>query len=241
METVRSVILKAGEKHGIRRGGTRAYFSTPLENAWMAYPVPAIFTDERLRAYREWLPADSWEANVQLGGSLYAGSIEDYYQTPWCMGYEHIVKFDHEFVGREALEQSLKGPRRTKRTLVWNQEDVTKVFASQFGSGPVYKSLEFPTSFYGWPQADEVLSKRGERIGMSCFCGYNINERHMISLASIREDQAEIGTEVTLVWGEVNGGSRKPHVEPHEQFSIRATVSPAPYATATRERLRSTV
>jgi syringate O-demethylase/vanillate/3-O-methylgallate O-demethylase len=207
----------------------------------MSYPVPGIFTGEELRAYREWLPADSWEANVQLAGSLYTTDIEDYYQTPWCMGYDHIVKFDHDFIGREALEKSLLSPHRTKRTLLWNREDVMKVFASQFGSGPMYKHIEFPMSYFGWPQADEVVSLRGERIGMSCHCGYNVNERDIISLVSIREDHAEIGTEVVLVWGEVNGGSRKPHVESHAQINIRATVAPAPYAKTTRERLRSAV
>jgi glycine cleavage system aminomethyltransferase T len=242
METVRSAILEAGADHGIKRGGTRAYFSTVLENGWMSYPVPGIFTGEELRAYREWLPADGWEANVQLGGSLYTDNIEDYYQTPWDMGYQHIVKFDHDFIGREALEASLAKPRRTKRTLLWNREDVLNVFASQFEEGATYKSIEFPTSYFGWPQADEVLSSEtGERIGMSCHCGYNYNEKSMLSLVSIDEDHAEIGTEVTLVWGEVNGGSRKPHVEPHEQVRIRATVCPAPYASSTRERLRSTV
>lgn len=239
MEIVRGAILKTGEKYGIRRGGTRSYFSTVLENAWMAYPVPGIYTGADLAEYRKWLPADAWEANVQLGGSLYTNNIEDYYQTPWCMGYEHMVKFDHDFIGREALEASLKKPRRTKRTLLWNKDDVMKVFSSQFGEGPIYKHIEFPTSYFGWPQADEVLSADNERIGMSCHCGYNVNEREMLSLVSIREDFAEVGTEVVLVWGEVNGGSRKPHVEPHEQIKIRATVSPAPYAKSTRDRFKS--
>ena len=76
---------------------------------------------------------------------------------------------------------------------------------------------------------------------MSCHCGYNMNEREMLSLASIREDHALVGTQVVVVWGEVNGGSGKPHVEPHLQTRIRATVCAAPYSPATRERLRSSV
>ena len=31
-------------------------------------------------------------------------SIEDYYFTPWDLGYGSYVKFDHDFVGRDALE-----------------------------------------------------------------------------------------------------------------------------------------
>jgi hypothetical protein len=40
----------------------------------------------------------------------------------------------------------------------------------------------------------------------------------------IDEDVAD-GTDVTVVWGEEDGGSRKPIVERHVQTPIRATVS----------------
>jgi vanillate/3-O-methylgallate O-demethylase len=44
-----------------------------------------------------------------------------------------------------------------------------------------------------------------------------------------------------ITWGEVNGGSRKPHVERHEQTTIRAVVCPIPYSTAAQERLKATI
>ena len=43
------------------------------------------------------------------------------------------------------------------------------------------------------------------------------------------------GTQVELVWGEPNGGTRKPTVEPHVQTTIKATVSPAPYSEVARD------
>ena len=43
-----------------------------------------------------------------------------------------------------------------------------------------------------------------------------------------------IGTEVRVVWGEPDGGSRKTTVEPHEQIAVRAVVSPVPYAVTAR-------
>jgi vanillate/3-O-methylgallate O-demethylase len=46
--------------------------------------------------------------------------------------------------------------------------------------------------------------------------------------------EIEIGTEVHVVWGESNGGTRKKTVEPHEQFSVRAIVSPVPYSEPAR-------
>jgi vanillate/3-O-methylgallate O-demethylase len=44
----------------------------------------------------------------------------------------------------------------------------------------------------------------------------------------------ELGTEVTLVWGEEGGGSRKTTVERHRQIEIRAIVSPVPYSSMAR-------
>ena len=55
-ETVRA----AGKKHGLKQAGRLAYFSTPSEGGWMAYPLPAAYTDENLLGFRKWLPATSW-------------------------------------------------------------------------------------------------------------------------------------------------------------------------------------
>jgi len=41
-----------------------------------------------------------------------------------------------------------------------------------------------------------------------------------------------------VIWGEPGGGSRKTTVQPHEQFSVRAIVSPAPYSAVARESYR---
>ena len=40
---------------------------------------------------------------------------------------DSLVKFDHDFTGREALEKVAKNPKRKKVTLAWNGDDVTKV------------------------------------------------------------------------------------------------------------------
>lgn len=238
MHSVRSAIIDAGKKYGLKLGGTRTYFSTIFEFGWMPYPLPGIYTDERLRAYREWLSGDGWEANAQLAGSFYSPNIEDYYATPWDLGYGHILKFDHDFIGREALEKMAKQPKRSKVTLVWNRDDVLKVFASQFGNGPRYKALDFPVAYFGWPHFDEVRGGDGKLVGLSCHCGYSNNEGEMLSLTMISEAYAKPGTEVVLTWGEPNGGSAKPHVEQHEQVKIRATVAPVPYAQTVQKLKR---
>lgn len=239
LETVRAALLTAGEKHGIRESGTKTYFSGGIVSGWVPYPLPGIYTGEELRAYREWLPGDSWEATVQLGGSLYRENIEDYYWTPSALGYDRFVRFDHDFVGRDALEAAGSMPRRVRRVLKWRKEDMVRIYESQFVDGPDYKAIELPTAIFGWPQADEVRSLDGELIGMSQYCAYTVNDRAMISVGCIDEQHAEIGSEVVLTWGEADGGSRKPHVERHIQTTIRAVVCEAPYGQAAQHLKRS--
>lgn len=236
-DKVMARLLQAGEKHGLRRGGTIAYFSACAEGAWMSYPLPAIYTADDLRPYREWLPADGWEASSQLGGSFRSQNIEDYYVTPLDLGYDRILKFDHDFIGRAALEEMVKGPRRRNVSLVWNSEDVSRVFASQFEAGTPFKAMAMPIASYAFQQNDAVRTRDGELIGLAAFTGYTVNERLTISLAMVDERFATPGTEAVLVWGEPDGGSRKPHVERHRQAEIRVTIGPAPYAQEVR-RLR---
>jgi hypothetical protein len=57
----------------------------------------------------------------------------------------------------------------------------------------------------------------------------------MLSLGVIEEEYAVPGTEVTLVWGEPDGGTSKTTVERHRQFNVRALVAPVPYSRQVRE------
>ena len=71
-----------------------------------------------MKAYREWLSANCYEAGkASIGGSFVSDNIEDYYLTPWDLGYGPFVKFDHDFIGREALEKMADEPHRKKVTL----------------------------------------------------------------------------------------------------------------------------
>src|SRR5690606_14033367 len=126
-ERIRSAILEAGEEFGLVPVGSMGYSSANLESAWVPSPLPAIFTGEGMDAYRAWLPA---AGAGSLGGSLDSDDIEDYYVTPYDLGYGRSVAFDHDFVGREALERMAAGPTREKVTLVWNEDDVAGVFRS---------------------------------------------------------------------------------------------------------------
>lgn len=231
-QRVRSALLEAGQKHGLVQGGRLAYFSTPSEGGWLAYPLSALYTDPGLGAFRQWLPATCWAAKAQLSGSFVGSSVEDYYLTPWDLGVDRLLKFDHDFVGREALQAMVGQPHRRKVTLVWNKADVATIQGSLLQPGVPYKYMEMPVASYGFPQADAVFGPGGKRIGMSGFCGYSGNEAEMLSIAVVDEAHAAPGTQVTVRWGEPDGGTRKAQVERHLQFDLRATVAPAPYAAA---------
>ncbi|MEO8100772.1 MAG: aminomethyl transferase family protein [Acidobacteriota bacterium] len=234
-EEIRAAIVEAGKDFNLYQVGCRAYPSNTLESGWIPSPLPAIYTgDAKMKAYREWLPANSYEATGGLGGSLVSKNIEDYYTTPYELGYGPFVKFDHDFIGREALEKIAKNKHKRKVTFAWNSDDVGKVFRSMFEPGQeMYKFIDLPLANYASASYDRI-SLHGETVGSSMFAGYSFNERRMLSLGFVDDDVKE-GAEVLLTWGEPDGGSKKTTVERHKQLDIRAVVSPVPYASVVRE------
>ena len=144
------------------------------------------------------------------------------------------MKFDHDFIGREALEGLDPEAQRKKVTLAWNGEDVGEIFASLLDlEGPGYQFFDLPIANYGSSNFDSVVDADGNVVGVSMFTGYSANERRGLSLATI-DPEVEIGTELKVVWGEPNGGTNKSNVEPHTQKNVRVIVSPVPYAVTAR-------
>ena len=232
-EAVREALVEAGEGLGLRQVGGRAYSSNTLESGWIPSPLPAVYTGESLKAYREWLPAAGYEGSVSIGGSFVSDSIEDYYFTPWDLGYGHLVKLDHDFVGRDALEGMAVGEHRTKVTLALDDDDVTRTIASMLRETDRAKFVDWPSAVYSMHPYDAVTAD-GETVGISTWIGYSANEGKMLTLAVVDAAYAQPGTEVTLVWGEEDGGTRKPTVERHVQTEIGAVVSPVPYVESVR-------
>jgi vanillate/3-O-methylgallate O-demethylase len=234
-DKARDAILEAGREFGLEPAGARAYSCNTLESGWIPSPLPAVYTGEELRPYREWLGADSYEAINALAGSFVSDKIEDYYVNPWELGYGSFVKFDHDFIGRDALAAVTPETQRRKVTLAWNAEDVARLLAGPVDlNGPGYQFFDLPNANYGSSNYDSVIDAHGDLVGLSMFTGYSANERRALSLATV-DPGVPLGAEVRVVWGEPDGGSRKATVQPHEQFAVRAVVSPAPYSVMARE------
>jgi syringate O-demethylase len=236
-EAVREALVEAGEDFGLRRVGGRAYSSNTLESGWIPSPLPAVYSGESLKPYREWLPAEGYEGSASIGGSFSSAGIEDYYFTPWDLGYGSYVRFDHDFVGREALEEMAGDEHRRKVTLALDDEDVTRTIGTMFGRAERAKFIDWPSAVYAMHPFDRV-TVGGETVGVSTWVGYSANEGKMLTLAVVDADHAEPGTEVTFVWGEEDGGSARPTVERHAQTEIRAVVSPVPYVEVVRTSYR---
>jgi syringate O-demethylase len=234
-QAVHSALVEAGKNDGLTLVGGRAYSSNTLESGWLPSPLPAFYTgdSQMMKDFRAWADGNSYAGMCSVGGSHVPDSVEGYYLTPWDIGYGHIVKFDHDFVGREALERMANETHKQKVTLALDPEDVLRVMSSLYAKGERAKYFEFPSSVYAMHPFDEVRCN-GELIGVSTWIGYSSNEGAMLSLAMIDPAHVEMGKEVTLVWGEPNGGTSKPTVEPHVQTEIKAIVSPVPYSSVAR-------
>jgi vanillate/3-O-methylgallate O-demethylase len=233
-EEVKAAIIEAGMEFGIRQVGARTYPTSCLESGWIPSPLPAIYTGETMKGYRQWLTAQSYEATASLGGSFQSDDITQYYMTPADLGYGPLVRFDHDFVGREPLERIAGKERRQKVTLVWNGDDMARVFLTlSDDAGDIAKYIDLPLANYASLPYDKVVSG-GETVGLSTYTGYTYNERAMISLAVVDAGHSEPGTGLAVVWGEEGRGSSKPTVERHKQVEIRATVAPCPISEVAR-------
>ena len=121
-EAVRDALVEAGEEFGLRLVGGRAYSSNTLESGWIPSPLPAVYTgDEHEGLSRVAAGRRATRPRPRSAAASSPTNIEDYYLTPWDLGYGRFVKFDHDFIGREALEKMAEEPHRKKVTLALEQ------------------------------------------------------------------------------------------------------------------------
>lgn len=220
---VKEALMSAGEPLGLVHVGALAYPSAQTESGWIPAPTPAIYTAPSLLAYRKWLSLYTPDGQQPLHGSYFSENIEDYYRSPYELGYGRSISFNHEFLGRDALEKSKKDITRTKVTLVYDTDDVRRVF----GEDPEYILTR------AW-QRVEVSS---DLVGVTDFSALNDPAGTILSLSVIDKKYATPGTEVTVVWGDHPGPGTAPDADlgfPR----LRATVRPVPFNEWARANYR---
>jgi glycine cleavage system aminomethyltransferase T len=221
-QAVYQALLDAGAAFGIRRLGGRTKMINHVE---ACFPTPSVDYIPAMHGqgdYVEWTRArDPVFVNISriaTAGSQPIGDPRELHRSPVELGWMRNIKFDHDFIGRAALEPEVASPRRLMRTLVWNSDDVMDVYASLFREGDPFQVMELPRNLLGCIWIDKVM-QGGAVVGHSTSRCYSYHFRQMISLSTMDTAHADIGTPVTVLWGAPGGPQRE----------IRATVAPAPY------------
>jgi vanillate/3-O-methylgallate O-demethylase len=225
---VKDALLATGDKFGLVHVGALAYASASVESGWIPSPVPAIYTDPELADYRGWLPLFGIEGKRPLNGSFFSPDLEDYYVSPYDLGYGKSISFNHDFIGRDALEQVRESHKRTKVTLVLDPADVSAVLGADLGYYLTYARHRVEA---GAADAEPAV------VGMTHQTATIVASGTILALTLIDNEFATPGTEVTVVWGEHPG----PGTDTDADLgfpSIRATVAPAPYNAHARTLYR---
>ncbi|MCR4436364.1 MAG: aminomethyl transferase family protein [Clostridiales bacterium] len=229
---VYNAIWEAGKgEYKMKKLGYQAYMLNHTEDGYpqATYHFDYAYHDDK--DFIAWLKKDPmlafYTAKPTLLGSI-GNDHESFYRNPIELGWGGMINFNHDFVGKEALAEMKKNPKRQMVTLEWNAEDIGDVFASQFRDDVPYKNMDKPNDYYNFDlssgftyHADKVLVN-GKFVGISSGRARCEHYHRMISLCSIDTEYAKIGQEVTVVWGEP--GTR--------QKEIRATVARFPYLQA---------
>jgi len=230
LDAVFKSLWDVGAPLGASKLGRMAYLLNHTEagfaNIFIHFPMP-WFEEPELADYCMTQPmAMFFNYNRQLVGSM-GDELEARFKTPYDVDWGSLVRFDHDFPGRAALERIADNPPNAMVTLEWNAEDVADIVASQYrGRDAVaYEPIDDrpsdnyfvnPNGFHY--HADKVLLD-GTPIGSSAGRIRSVYYKRMISLGFIQREHVVEGKQLTLLWG-APGGPQK---------EVRVTVARTPY------------
>lgn len=210
-------VWAAGQKFGAQQQGQFTYClfnhtEAGFPNINLHYPLPWF---ESWDGLTQWCYANPMVSNNNINRVLHGSvgdDLESRFVTPYDTGMGFLIKFNHDFIGRAALEKIASGeaPRRTVAMLEWNPEDVGKVFAAYNTPGnnvddiAVDSDCRFIYNFQHMCfeyRADKVLNAEGEQVGISTGRIHSYSYGTMISMAFVDPAFAREGTELTVIWG----------------------------------------
>jgi glycine cleavage system aminomethyltransferase T len=235
---VKEALMKAGEPFGLVHVGALAYTTASVESGWIPSPTPAVYTDPELAEYRRWLPLFGIEGQRPLHGSFYSENIEDYYVTPYELGYGRMIHLDHDFIGRDALEKARDNVRWRKVTLVLDNDDVRAALGGDVRAGlggDVRAGLDGDPGFRLTYSRHRI--EAGDTLVGTTYQSATCSFDSFLALSLVDPAHAVPGTAVTVVWGDHPG----PGTDPGADLGfprIRATVQPAPYNEHARNLYR---
>ena len=203
-------ILDIGAEYGIQEMGRLCYVNQHCEGS--------IFQLAEHFNINFGMPGDQFV----ISGSLPRDS-ELQYHSPYDCGWGNLVKFDHDFPGKEALIAESQRHHNTAVHLIWNKEDILKVQAAvmdpekradymDMGGDYDYKNNCSTIHMDAIYDGDKLIGASSDRM-------LSAKTREMIFICTIDEDYAIEGKEVEVLWG--NPGTY--------QMRIRAKVTLMPY------------
>lgn len=224
---VYDAIFRANCEIGIERLGWRTYLVNHVEGGFPQTAWTFGLSLAHDPGFQAWVGEGHFALHPQRTGSYDPGDARARLRNPFEVNWDAAVRFDHEFLGRTALEDAARGPRRRTVTLRWNAEDVIDIFASLYRPGEEYKTMELPTTppwSHGMVEhADRVL--HGDRlVGVSSGSIYSYWFRENLSMGCLDEEFTAPGTELIVQWGD-HGRRIK---------DVRVTVDRFPYLNADR-------
>ena len=226
---VYQALMAAGQPFNLVRLGMRAYGMNHTENGFaqaFIHFLPAWTQDED---FMDYLNGKYDALLAKLPGSAGVDITRRYF-NPIDLGWGHMITFDHDFVGRAALEVAMQQQAKKIVTLEWYADDIKDIYASYFESGESFEFMEFPANPIWTTQSSIVVADEvqidSRSIGISSGRIYSFYYRRMISLAVIETEYAIEGTTLEVIWGNPSKRQKK----------IRAKVSRFPYLTLPRNR-----
>jgi len=205
--TVYDTLLEVGREYGITELGRLGYLNCHAEGS-----IPQV-------AEHFATPFDEMPV---ISGSLPRDS-ELVFRSPIDLGWEKMISFDHDFVGKEALKAELEGHHNTMVHLIWDKDDMLKIIASAFDPDGSCDILDLVCDYdyvrnNGGIHIDAVYD--GDKmIGASSGRMLSSKTREMLSICTIDQDYAVEGKTVEVLWG--NPGTW--------QMKIKAKVLLFPY------------
>ena len=193
------IIREYGEPHGLRELGLKAQL--------IGHTETGIATSMRdyLPARGSTVPAENklvrrWSSREEL--ALLGDDLTPHFCSPAELGWSHTIDLERDdFVGQKALlrEAHEGGPPRRFIGLMWNSEDMARLYARLFEDEPSAPPPDLP---YGQMRVCFLRIMRGHKqVGWASGATYSPNLRRMVSLGRIDQELSGAGAEVTVIWG----------------------------------------
>lgn len=191
-------VYQIGKPMGMKRMGWKDY---TVNHTFGGFPQMTVNFELSLYQSPEFCASAPFK--MKCTGSVDPADLRARFRSVVECDWAWMAKFDHEFVGREALEAEIANPKRKLVTLEFNPEDLADVYRSQYTAEP-YKYMDMPCAE---PQPcgghqDYVTDKDGNVIGISAVPTYSSHFHAMISHAVVDIEKAEEGKEVLVQWGD---------------------------------------